>query len=1517
MRRAGVSGGIQQPDERPKARRYNPQGPAGADPRFPSPVVPELQPAPFPADLAAPAVVPGSSRPRLEQPSGLVARFSLWSRELADWLTEGDETWGVERKLNVRLILISAVVAAMLAAGLPLWHRYQLSLQGSALLAQATHHEALQEWEGAADYCWRYVALTGDPGANRRAAENFDKAASSAGAKRRAIEMYLLAVAHQEDPALRLRIAQLAFEQGDDRLALEQLERTTAQEDESEHTAERARLRALAMYRLARLGSGIVAWGDVAKELERYLLINRTNDLLSLLLADLYRNDLRDRPAEECDKSADLVMDRLVKADESLAIGWLARHAYRLRYNLPGAADDLERAQSLAPQDPAVLQAAARWAVAQGDYASAAERFEQLAAQLPDQSDNYLAWGEALIRSGRPDAAIDIWTKAAEKTLSGLPGLLVRLAEAKLERRDVAGAESLLYRADVALQSLPADTTARDAALWRIGLAAGQARLRFFQGEYAAARDLWQQLLNSPSAISLPEAAAQRTEWLGGLAECHVQLGQAEQALSLFKEAAVLRPDDPAQAIRAALAYERAGQLQLANDWFQQAVQLDANLGDAWAGLTRIELARQAQVPLAARRWEEFNERLRGLRLHQGGTLLARLLWAQHLSLSDKAPQGLALLERSATEAPESETTARSWMIAADQWGSRDDSERAWKYYVDKFGQTAWAQQVEARLLVQTGRHAEAISGLWSAARKAEPAQRDALVKTAAALTVRHEGMEAAIGALREFCLASGTLESWRLLCELHLDAGNFQEVAQIEPRLQAREGDAGVLWRYFQAQRLLATGDLANPDQLAAIDRLSRGIEDVAAGWPPGIFLRGRLAMRRGLLEQAIPLYESALRAGERAPLVWQELITALYRTGRIEQAGQYLQQMEAGAGRAESLGEVAVDVYLKQGEMSRALELAKAELARHPSDLAAHLWHAQTLYLSGQENAGLAAHFQALALFPSDTRCWTSLHKLLLDAGRCDLDEKLIEQADAATELEPGWRLAFAAKGRADLGQNYEAARRWRQFIEQFADHTQGLREAADFFVERDPMTAIAVWRRVTNLQPDDSLTRRKLAAALAAGHADAKWDEIEALLVNLPNGAEPEMEDRRQWAQALSERGRPEDLAMAKEQLEIVAEDRRQARTEDHISLSLLYRGLSDEPAAIQAVGRLLNHDPFDSAALACKAETELHFGAWQDASETLKALATAHPESLDLLRLMPVWLQKNNRETEIAPWIEEFLAQPEISQASADQRAGALVAAAESCAKLGNAKWAEQRFRQAMELAPSRAIVLAEWLIAQERSADAVTACLSAAEKGSSEAAVKLCLLLRKADANEATRRRVREALGALTAQSTDAALCSAAASWFGQTDDTAAAIALCRQALTLADGDSSATACLVLLLALDPADADEAGKALDRAFVIAGRRPPLYDAQGALLLAQGEAAKALKKFDEALVMAKLTAGIDGSEKARYELHRAAALAELGQSAAAGQALAQSRQQGLAEMALLPVERKWLARLAGTP
>lgn len=1488
-------------ENRPKARKYAPQAASGADPRF-GPSAQPLAPAPHAGEPTA-----GRTAPRLRLSERLGLAWQGVLLQLAR--SQDDDQDFVPRKLNWRLIVVSAIVVVAAAVAAPLWHHRQLVHYGGALLERAKHYEGLEDWSTAADYAWRYVSLTGDRSACLLAAENYRRAAETPAAKLRALELYLLAVAHQEDVGTRQRIADLAFEIGDDRLALDQVDRIAAEQDLPQ---EMLRLRALAMYRLARLNTGLVTWGDTAEALESYLRIDRENDVLSLLLADLYRRDIRDRPAADCQQAADLVMDRLVKAAESRPAAWLARHAYRVRYQLPDAEHDLLAAQKLAPDDPQVLEAAAQWAVQSGDFTAAAEQYQRLAEQNFNEADRLLKWGETLIRVGQRERAETLWTEALDRPLVGLPAMLLRVAELKLERKETTAAEELLYRVDMALESLPADTLARDASLWRIGLTSAQAQLRFARGEYAAARQLWQSLINSPEVARHSELTEQRSNWLSGLAECQVRLGQPEQATALFKEVAVLQPNDARQAVRAAAAYERAGQYAVAQQWYSQAANLQADSPDAWAGLARLELVRQSQTPPEERDGRELDRLLRALEARQGNPVVLRLLEAQRLNLNGQAQAAVELLERTAREHGDSEPAARSWLLAAEQWGGPQRAQRAWDEYVQEFGHTVWARQVEARRRVQAGETEAALADLWSAARQTGAEQAESLATMATAIAVRHQGVEAAIAALDEFCRAAGTLETWRLLAELNLEQGDFKALEEIEPPLKAREGDAGVAWRYFRAQRLLSNSEPDDRASGAELERLIRAIEDEAPSWPPGLYLRGRAAQRRGNRDQAIGLYESAAAAGERLPMLYSELITLLYQTGRIDQAARYLQRLESASGLPGALGEVAVDVYLQQGRMTRALELAKEELTHHPDDLASHLWHSQALLLNGDTNAALAAHFQALAAFPADMRCWTSLHQTLLEVGRLDLDTQLLQQADVAEELSPPERLLFAARGWTDQGKLVDAATRWRRLLEEFPDDAAGARGAGEFFAPRDPATATGAWRRAVELKPADRAARRELASLLTASDHPAAWSEAQRLLTADDAGSPPELDDLRLWGRLLLRRNKPGDIAAARKTLESVVEQHRSAGDADRLLLAEVCYQTNDEPAAMAQLQQTLARRPDNPPALAAKADIEMKFGALRDARATLGELAKLAPVSVDRLRLELRMLGLTDQAATATEWVQDFFRSPAARGITHAERGAALAAAAQTLAELGDAAAAGRFWRLAVQDHADTAVVWCDWLLARSQPRQALLACLAAAEAGSVPAGVRLPRLLREAPkVTDEVASQGLKALDALAAsQPGNADVLAAAAAAHAHVGVRAKAESLARRALEAVQGHLAASYTLAVIQSESLAGAAEADETLARAVRVYGRRASLCDALGLSQLAQERYDSAAALFEEALADAVNDEWLSAGQ---VRLHLARALAKQDQPDLAAATLGRAVADGLAPRQLSPRDRQWLEEL----
>jgi uncharacterized protein HemY len=111
--------------------------------------------------------------------------------------------------------------------------------------------------------------------------------------------------------------------------------------------------------------------------------------------------------------------------------------------------------------------------------------------------------------------------------------------------------------------------------------------------------------------------------------------------------------------------------------------------------------------------------------------------------------------------------------------------------------------------------------------------------------------------------------------------------------------------------------------------------------------------------------------------------------------------------------------------------------------------------------------------------------------------------------------------------------------------------------------------------------------------------------------------------------------------------------------------------------------------------------------------------------------------------------------------------------------------------------------------------------------------------------------------------------------------------------------------LAMILAEIPAQRDEALKLIDRAIAIAGQQPGLLDTKGAILVYQGQPAKAVLLLE--------AAAREASHDSRHRFHLAAAYHGLGQTAKAKEQLTAAIGQQLEKQVLTTTDRRLLADL----
>jgi len=321
----------------------------------------------------------------------------------------------VRGRVNLRPVLVLAVVAALLGGAVAVAHRVQVGRTAHALRARAEAAEAAGRAGEAVAALGKYLSLRpGDDAALTRMARLLARTAATPAEQGRAAAVLGRVLRRRPgDADARRRLAALEAERGryaDALVHLKILDRSTPAD---------AGLDTLS-------GACSEAVGDAASAAGRYrraLAGDPKRADAAFRLADLLRVRLSDPVG------ADRVLDALVAADPGSPSVRLGRARYRAAHGLPGAGEDLAAALALAPADLDVMIEVTRDALrrsAIGEARAALDRgeaghpgdprFAPLRADLEDQ-DGHPDAAEAVLRKSANAPGADTETRQALASL--------------------------------------------------------------------------------------------------------------------------------------------------------------------------------------------------------------------------------------------------------------------------------------------------------------------------------------------------------------------------------------------------------------------------------------------------------------------------------------------------------------------------------------------------------------------------------------------------------------------------------------------------------------------------------------------------------------------------------------------------------------------------------------------------------------------------------------------------------------------------------------------------------------------------------------------------------------------------------------------------------------------------------------------------------------------------------------------------------------------------------------------
>lgn len=1411
------------------------------------------------------------------------------------------------RMLNVPLLLISLATVAAAIPAVYFWHGYQTERTSSSLLDRAAKYEKDGNFESAAAYLHRFIQMhPGDADVRVRLAKVYDRSAGDPARKKRAVELYFQAIGlTPDDVDLRKRQAELLLEQQQFSAADDQVKEALKRKPKD---AALLRLKAYAIYGQARAG-GRLPMEQAIKAVMEAIALDPASVELSVLLATVYREEnLPMRPAER-QQAADAVMDRLIEADHDSADAYLARHRYRMRYNLAGASSDVETALILAPRSFYVLLAAADNALRQGAAPAALDFYQRAIDAEPAQPEGYAGLAELQISQGKIDEALEVLRKGLASCDPRHRQLNIRLAEALMDKGRLAEAEAAVRVVRQGAEGQLAQLSGAERQVVQGQIDYIQARLHVSRKEFLQAIPLLRKSVVSRSAAS----------WLM-LGQCYTAINQWDQAASAYEQAAQLLPRS--SQVRALVGHARtmAENLELAIHNFQQALVLEDN-PDVWLALARAQLEYQMRLPAPEQDWPSVDKALLAVRTAQAEGRKINDLWQ-----ADLIQAGLTVMRGAEDEPQRIETavaflrgvepnhaqTAPFWHDAAQFYDRLDmtaDADRACDAYDKLAKDVVGGALLRAKLLCRRQQTPEAAQVLTAAAAKVDGAARIRLQSNLVDLDLLQGKVDAARRSLREMAEKNpGHYVILDKLANLAIASRDFREAEKWEQQLRDLEGASGVQWRYHQARRLLAESTEANDPRFIQAVSLQSQLENARPGWSATQLLKGLIAERQNKPDVAIDAYRSAIRQGEQRLAVYERLIPLLYRQGRVAETEQLLTKLQDFVPMSRELSGLAMSFAVQNGQVGTGVEVAQRGVELHPDEPEAWMQLGRMLWAANEPVQAEKAFAEAVETAPAEPQTWSALVSFHLASKQNEALKKTLGRLEDEDKLPAGPRSFILAQAYERLGMREQAALHYRVVEEKAQGDSGMLTRAATFALSEDPLRAEKLFRAVLAKNPDAGDARRALAGVLAARGGDDEWKEAQALLEDNRGGTAGALMTERFRAVLLAERGGAENRKRARMILEKLVENSQQVVPGDRLLLARLYDEDQLPQAARQQFLLLVSGDKPDPAYVARYVDYLLRRKHAEEAMGWLSKIESAAQPSWELVTLKARCLKESGRQDEVEGMVEKFFDSPQA--AGADETAkiqqledlGVLYTTIEMHAE------AEGAFRRLYEAEPTRFAPLAKCLIRQEKVDPALELCSEAARaQGSAESAATLAAVLSLAQKSGGEKRGLAESTleELVRRHANQADVLFALANLRVAQERTAEAISLYEKVVRIEPKHYTALNNLAFMLSEDPERRNEALKYVDQAIQIAGPAATLLDTKAMVLVSNGQPAKAVPLLERITTT--------HAHDPRFHLHLALAYRKMGAQEKAAAALKQMKDADLDSHVLTPEDKKLLAEL----
>lgn len=1217
-------------------------------------------------------------------------------------------------------------------------------------------------------------------------------------------------------------------------------------------------------------------------------------------------------------EEADAWIDRMVAANEDKVEAHVMRGQYLLATDRVDAAEEAaEAALNLNDGDRGALMLSVQCAAKTGPIEKVRKRAERLVDYHPWHVAVYPLMGEQEVKAGHPEKAIDWFAKGLEQSPKD-EGMLWALSNLLIEQRRLAEAEPYILRF-------------RDARPNDILSAFVLARLRYIQGQWVAAADLFAQI--RPALATRPDLRRQ-----GDLAatDCYARLGDGDKQLELARKAASDDPNDLACQGALVNALLADGQIDEAIEEYRKLTERPDLPDDARLQLVRLCLFRQMSRSDDADGWKAVEKEWEAAahKLHGEHALLPVLKAEIFLAekMSDEAEQVL----REAVAKNPRQSQARFAMVALAC------RQRKWKeahQLLDQcqrdFGDSIGLRLARATTLAsELGPSAlKQIRALADKPESLKTTELASLWRGLAQLGYQLNDYPFSLAMCQKLLQgAPRTSENWLLLLNLGRRMGNISWTEGIVNEIHNVEG-RGPHWNLGRAILLSLQADRKDRPLLEKAQTHLAAARAARPGWPAAALLAAEFDVLQDNPGKAAVNYLIAVRLGERSPDTVRRTVFYLWSQGRYNEAETLLRDLAQPRNGTLTDSAGGSEVLPRYDEMARGLSEAEREVLATNS-VESHLWLAfmagvyagraswenrpeDAVRLTQAMNYSLTQAVDLEESLPPAHAC------RIMAAGRPPFDAAQFGSRieDALATIPPSLdRILLLAQCYESAGQFNAAQDAYLALLAE-AYSEKGFDRLQEFFVRPgrklgfDQILAKAINQEIPASSFAQCWARRKSAMVLMS--RGKPGDRAEALKMVEANLATRDATSQDKYLRAVlmatsaGKTWRAEAIRMLKE-----VQDSGSAGPDEQYLLAQLYLLSNQWSEANQQLRLLLTYHGNNPQYVTAFVTELLRKGEVAAADSWLRWLTTVAPEQFITARLRAEAQLLRSKYSAALQTLADYMrrpdAQPTDRLARLDLVASSLqeIAQALRTAKKDDlvkqaVRDSEAMRRELLASQPEQGVALGVLLAEDGRFdaglAEAVKGWPSTSPDVLADAFQRMTLAAQTDTQRSSLINLVEQALNK---HKQPVRMLQVAAGLYTTQRAYPRAEQAFREILAKDGNQVDAMINLSMLLALQGKQLDEAEKLLRRAYELVGPIPSLMDARAMVRLAQNDPRKAISDLKIAL---------EDAISPVYYFHLARAYAAVKDKKAADDALQAARKLGISPQQLHPLEREILAAM----